>query len=480
MSDHGNAALLQRIQTLEAENRALRTHIPASTDPAVTGNRLTGSGARVRTRGWGWTLLATVLIVVGATLAPLAVVASWARVVLTDTDRFVATYAPLADDPAIQEYITAQTLVVINEQVDIPALTSDVIDGITSLGTGPRATAALNLLNGPAASGIQTLIQNGVSAFVASDAFGDVWASALRVSHTQLVAAMENDPDAAIALASDGTIGIQLGPILEAAKTALLAQGIDFAAEIPAIDRTIVVAQSDALPTAQLAYGLAISAGDWLPWLAILALVLGALVARRRSVPVIGAAAALAVSMALLAATFEVGRSVFVSSAGAIALPAGVASLLYEAVTDDMRATTIAVLVLAIGVAIVGWMSGPSRLPRRVRGVTRAGAAHIRDAAARRGMTTGRTGTWLYAQHVLVRVVVGAIAAAIVVFVRPLTPASTLWTLLAVGVLLTLLEVAQRPPADQTRDATELLGEDRPRRTIPVESSTYALRRERG
>lgn len=442
MAGRADAELLQRIAALEAENAALRRGASAGLDDV--GQPIVPTVRRGR-RGWGWTLLATVLIVVGAILAPLAVVSSWAKVVLTDTDRFVATYAPLADDPAIQRYITDQTLAVINQQIDIPALTSDVIDGITSLGTGPRATDALNLLKGPAASGIQSLIQTGVSQFVSSDAFADVWASALRVSHSQLVAAMQNDPDAAVTLGGDGTVGIQLGPIIEAVKAALLAQGIDFAEQIPIIDRTIVVAQSDALPTVQLAYRLALSAGDWLPGIAILFLALGVLVARRRSVAVIGAAVALAVSMALVSATFAVGGVIFVSSVSPTLLPADVASLLFETVARDMRATTVAVLVLAIVVAVVGWLAGPFTLPRRLRGLAGEGAARIRNAAEKRGITTRRTGEWLYAQRVLVRVVIGVIAAAVVLFVRPLTPGLTIWTLVLAALALAVLEVVQRP-----------------------------------
>ena len=449
MTEQTDAELRQIIRALEAENDRLRV-----------GSVSTGGGAagtepvvRKKRHGWGRTLLATVLIVVGALLAPVAVAASWAKVVLTDTDRFVASYAPLAEDPAIQTYITDETLVVINEQVDIPGLTSDVIDGITALGTGPRATDALNLLKGPAASGIQSLIERGVTTFVESEAFANVWASALRVSHTQLVAAAQNDPDAAVTLGSDGTVGIQPGPIVEAVKSALVAQGIAIAAQIPTVDRTIVVAQSDAIPTVQLAYGLAVMAGDWLPWIAILFLVLGVLVARRRSVTVIGAAAALALSMAVLAAAFAIGGLLVVSSVDPAVLPANVATLLYETVVGDMRATTIAVLVLAVLVALVGWLSGPFLPARRLRSLARAGAARIRHAAEDRGMTTGRTGEWLYRQRVLMRVLVGVAAAAVVLFVRPLTPALTIWTLVIAGAVLAVLEIVQRPVGDEVAGA---------------------------
>jgi hypothetical protein len=445
MTSQADQALLRRIDELESENALLREQADVRATIPIEPLDRNRQPSAARRRGWGWTVLATVLIAVGAILAPVAVVASWAGIVLTDTERFVATYAPLADDPAIQAYVTGETVIVINEQVDIPQLTADVIDGITSLGTGPAATRALEALKGPAASGIQSLIQTGVSTFVESEAFADVWRSALRVSHTQLVAVMQSDPDAALAIGGDGTLGIQLGPVIDAVKTALLAQGIDLASQIPTIDRTIVIAQSDALPTIQLAYGLAVSAGSWLPWIALLFLVAGVLVARRRTVALIWAAVALALAMALTAAAFGVGSIVFVSSVSPALLPSDVAGLLYETVAHDLRTTAVAVLVLAVVVAFVAWLAGPFETPRRLRALATEGANRIRGAAERRGVTTGRVGEWLYAQRVLLRVVVAVAGASIVLFVRPLTPALTIWTLVLAAVVVAVLEILQRP-----------------------------------
>lgn len=448
MSDPANIELLRRIEQLEAENSALRERdgVPTpSAEPVPPKKR----------RGWGWTLLATVLIVVGAVLAPLALVASWSKVLLTDTDRFVATYAPLAEDPAVQAYITDQTLAVINEQIDIPTLTSDVIDGITDLGTGPRATQALELLKGPAAAGVQSLIERGVTGFVESDAFANVWASALRVSHTQIVSLMENDPDAVVQVGTDGSIGIQLGPIVEAVKKALVDRGIGLANQIPAVDRTVVIAQADALPSVQLFYGFIVALGSWLPWIAILFLAAGVVAARRRPVALIWAAVALALSMAFALGGIVIGNFALVSALSPDVLPSGVTSLLYETVAGDMRNTAVAVLVLAVVVAIVGWLAGPFGVPRRLRGLVNEGAGAIRGAAEERGITTGRFGVWIYTRRTLLRAIVAVVASAVVLLVRPVSISLTLWTLVLAVVALAIIELVQRPVVTVPATASE-------------------------
>jgi hypothetical protein len=168
-------------------------------------------------------------------------------------------------------------------------------------------------------------------------------------------------------------------------------------------------------------------------------------VARRRSIALIWAAVALALSMVLLAVSFAVGSLVLISAVSPSLLPSDVAGLLYETVTGDMRATTVAVLVLALVVAVVAWLAGPFAVPRRLRGLATEGASAIRVAAERRDVTTGRVGEWIYSRRVLLRSAVAVIGAAIVLFVRPLTPGLTIWTLVLAAVVIGILEILQRP-----------------------------------
>ncbi|MGN6427675.1 MAG: hypothetical protein ACTHMF_12720 [Leifsonia sp.] len=440
-----NAELLQRLAALEEENAELRGRLGTEGDGTEPLVGAAPAPALAHKRGWGWTLLAVVLIVIGAILAPVAVVASWAKLQLTDTDAFVATYAPLAHDPGVQAYVTDEAVKVIEDSVDIPALTSQVVDGITNLGTGPVATKALEALKGPLADGILSLIHTTVGNFVASDAFAQVWQEALRASHTQLVATMQGDPQAAITVGSDGSVGVQLGPIIDRVKQLLVERGITFASQIPTVDRTITVAQNSSIPTLQVFYGVAVAAGAWLPWVAIGLLALGVVVARRRALALIGAASALAIAMIVVVAGIGIGRLVFVGSVSPGLIPAGVAQTVFGTVATPMRDTGVAVLVLAIVVAVVGWYAGPFGVPRRLRGFFGSGVTWVRTSAERHGITTGKAGEWIYAQRVLLRAAVAVIAAAVVLFVRPLTPALIIWTLVIAAVVIAVLELVQRP-----------------------------------
>jgi len=435
-----DADLRERLARLEAENSALRTRLevqPSAGAVAPAPGR--------RSRGRGWTVLSAFLIVLGCVMAPLAVVGGWAKSTLTDTDAFVATYAPLAHDPEVQAFVIDQATAEINKKLDIEQLTSEVLDGIKALGTRPAASAALEALKAPAAQGLQTVIRNGVTEFVTSEAFAQSWERALRISHTQLLATLRNDPNALITAQSDGTIGIQLGPIVEDVKAALLARGLSIASRIPPVDRTIPIATSDQIPTVQAGYRAVVAVGSWLPWVALIFLTAGVLVARRRSVALVGAAVGLGLSMLLLVLGFAVGRAVLVTAIPASLVPATVTTLFYDTATVPMRDTAVIGVVLALAIAIVAWFAGPFGLPRKLRSLYSDGVGTIRRSAEQHNVTTGRAGDWVYAQRRVLHVVIALGATAAIILLRPLSVSDIVGTVVVAVIAVIIVSLIERP-----------------------------------
>ena len=114
----------------------------------------------------------------------------------------------------------------------------------------------------------------------------------------------------------------------------------------------------------------------------------------------------------------------------------------------------MATSVLAVLIAVAAWYAGPFRVPRKLRGFFGAGVAALRESAERHGISTGRTGEWIYSQRILLRAVVAVIASVIVVFVRPLTPSLMVWTLVLAALVIGVLELVQRP-RESTPDKTD-------------------------
>ncbi|GAA2230619.1 hypothetical protein N1031_07180 [Herbiconiux moechotypicola] len=448
-----NKELVELVEQLRAENEQLRDDVRAaqsaqtlqiSTDEPDA--ETPAPKAPRRGRGRARTVAAVALVVIGLVLAPVALVGSWAKTQLVDTDTFVATFAPLAADPAVKAFVVTEVMGVIDEQIDFEASTSEVFDAIAALDIPPSAKAALVALKVPAARGLQSLATTVVTGFVDSEAFENIWQQALRLSHQQLVAALTSDPGSAISISGSGELAIQLGPVIEAVKTALVDQGLGFAEAIPTVDAEIVVAQSASFSQLTLLYGLAVSIGQWLPLVALVFLAAGVLVAKRRVVTLFWTSLVFGLVMTVVGIALRVGNVITVSSLAAY-VPIDAAGAIYDAVTSLISSTLVAMAVLGFTVALISWVLGPWRPAPALRSVFGDGAARLRAFGDTRGIGTGAFGRFLGRQRLLVQIVIGLGAAAIILFVRPISTGLIVWTAVVAVVLLLLVEVLQRPVA---------------------------------
>lgn len=447
-----DAQLLARIAELETENARLRAISTDITNEGGDGSAEAGAGA-VGGRHRARSIVSVTMIVIALLLAPLALVAGFARIQLTDTDAFVATFAPLADDPAVQADVQEAVVGAINDSVDIPGLTAHLFDGLDQLDMPENARNALGLLQAPAVSGIQSLIQNLVGEFVRSDAFSDTWRQALTVSHEQIVATMTNDPDSALTITAEGGLVLNLRPIIAEVRERLVDSGLSLAERIPDIDRSIVLTESESLRQAQVGYNLVVAVGTWLPFVAMALLAAGVLVAVNRRATLMRSGVALGVLMLLLWMAIAIGRVVVVGQVSPSRVSVGTATLLYDTLLDQITRSTIAVGLLGIIIALVALFTGPSRFATRTREVSESLSTGIREAGERHGLSTGPVGRVLDRYHGIAFAVVAAIAIAVIAFARPLTPATVLWTCVLALVALFVIQVLRTPSnAGQTAD----------------------------
>ena len=132
------ALLRSRLEALEAENARLRT-VTATTVAPPPHRRRPGRATA-----------AVVLILVGALLAPVAVVAVWARGLVEDTDRYLATVAPLSEDPQIQSAVTNRLTTAIVEAVNLEDLAETATGAVSDLGPAAAALGGRPRAAGPA------------------------------------------------------------------------------------------------------------------------------------------------------------------------------------------------------------------------------------------------------------------------------------------------------------------------------------------
>lgn len=433
----------ERVAALEAENARLHGVIESASPPAPS-----GEGRGRRSGAWR-TWASAICIVLASVLVPVATVTGWARTELVSEDAFVATFGPLAEDPAVQDLVIEATTAAIVDALDVDALTSDLFDGIASLDLPPAAQTAVLLLRAPAAAGVTSLIGSGVATAVESDAFPQLWRTALAASHRALTSAASGESDGALTISANGELGIQLGPIIDAVRLQLIDNGFALAEAIPSIDRTIVLTQSDSLTTVTTVYALVVAVGWWLPFVALALIGAGIAFARRRRVAVLGVGIGGAIGGFLLAIGFAIGGTLAAASATSLGIPAPAIDALYTGVIADMRDSTIIIGVIGLIIVLLAWGRGPSRGAVVLRRVGGDAATSTRRWLVARGLRTGRVGVFLQRYAPAIRFATAILAVLALFALRPVT----LGALVGVGLIAlvvwaaTVLLQAEAEPA---------------------------------
>jgi hypothetical protein len=442
-------AELERLRTEVAD---LRSQVSAA--PAAAPERpIVPPPSRPRRQRWR-SVVATLLIVTGCILAPLAGVAVWSKNLITNTDRYVTTVAPLARDPAIQAAVADKITAEIFARLDVSGITNQAVDALAERGLPPLVATQLHALSGPLSDGVQSFVRTEVGKVVASDAFADAWVTANRSAHTALVAALTGQTGEGITIAN-GTVSINLGPFIEVVKQRLVDRGFDLASRIPDINPSFTVLQSDAITKAQGAFSLLTAIGNWSPVVVLVLLALGVYVAKDHRRALMGSGLGLAAGMLALGVGILVLRALYLDTRPAGVLTYDAAAAFYDTLVRFLRLGLRTVLVFGLVIALAGFFTGRSVTAVRARAGLKAGIAWLRGGAERAGFRTGPVGAWVYTYKRVLRIAVLGIAALVLVFWDQPTGKVIIGITLGVLIALVVIEFLGRPPSPEAPEVAE-------------------------
>jgi hypothetical protein len=408
-------------------------------------NRQPPSPRPGRARRWGRTFAAVLLIVLACVLAPLSVTSVWARSMVVDTNRYVDTMAPLAKDPAIQDAITANITRTVFTYVDIKGLTTRTLTALADTGRLPTDVAAqLPALAGPITTGVQNFTEDQVRKVVESAAFAQAWETANRTAHQTLVAALTGQGGTAVTV-KDGTVSVNLSPLIATVKQQLVAAGFQLAEKIPAVNASFVVYQSADITKIQKGFHLLNRLGFWLPIICLVLIGLGVYAARNHRLAFIGAGLGVALAMLAVAIALQVVRGVYLRSVPPDVLPADAATVLYDGLVRFLREAVRAGILLGLVVAAGAFLTGPSVTARRTRQVLVAGLAVLRRGLYRLGLKTDRVTAWVAGHAGLLRTLAVVAAFLVLILVTYRTPALVLWLTVAVLGALFIIQLLATP-----------------------------------
>ncbi|MEE1787112.1 hypothetical protein PUR71_30020 [Streptomyces sp. SP17BM10] len=343
---------------------------------------------RLRTSG------SVVLIVISSLLALLSVIAVWTNSIIGDTDRYVATVAPLASNPDIQAALTNRVTSEVLAQIDVKAVVDQLSQAAVQQGAPPELGKLIGGLSGPITSGLTQLVSSTVNKVVTSDQFETLWVEANRAVHSSLDKALTGKGGGAVSL-ENNQVAIDIGPFVAKVKDQLVASGFGPAAKIPEVHTSFVVYQSKDIGKFKSYFRLLQIMGTWLPIIAVLVAAAGVFTAVNRRHGLIGAALGVAIAMLLLGVVLTVFRSFYLDH-----LPPGAsqaaAGAIYDALIRFLRASIRAVGVTALVTAVGALLIGPSRPAVAIRTACSSSIGALRGVLTVHGMRLGPVGRFVH------------------------------------------------------------------------------------
>lgn len=315
------------------------------------------------------------LLLIGALLTPVALLAHWARDTITSTDGYVAAVDDLASDPAVREALIDHLTTVTLEQIDADALVASALAALSSSGEGDSRLDALGV---PLRFAMESLVREVITRIVDSDAFATVWIQANRGAHATLVTLLTHDGGGKLSLAADGQVSLNLGPVVDLARTELVARGVPLAGSIPQVDASLPLFSSQELVKARAYYAVLDAVAGWLPWVVALALLAAVALARARAVVLAWEAGIIVVLTAVASLAVIMVRASYIGSLSGsrlrTELTVSVANILGDSVLGALRVGyPVAVVLAAAAVGAGLWGRRRAQAEKAGAGTTGAG-----------------------------------------------------------------------------------------------------------
>jgi hypothetical protein len=382
------------------------------------------------------------MVVAAAVLWAAAVVAVYVHAELLNTDRYVATVAPLARDPAVQDAITTRLTDEFMTKLDVQGLVQQLTTAIEQKG----APSVLNNLVGPITGGVRSFISSLISKVVTSSQFAQVWDSANRVAHQEIDDVLTTGQGQF--LTANGTqVSLNVGSLLTIVKQRLVDAGFGLAAKVPDTSIMVPLFEAKELPRIRSAVKLLNTLAWALPLIALVLVALAILVAPDHRRGLVLGAIAFAVMMLLMLAALAFVRNYYLDHLPNTASPDAFRVVYDTTVRFLVRALETLTVLFAI-VAFLAWVMGPSRPARLIR----RGVDTVLDAGghglARTGLPLGPVPAFLTRWRKPIVIAVVIVGLFILWSLRTPGISGVVWVTVGALLLLALLEIIARatPP----------------------------------
>ena len=311
-----------------------------------------------------------VLLVLGFVLTPVAVLVTYAKTQVLDTDRYVSTVKPLASDPAVQNYVADTVTAELLSQVDVKAYVNQALSAVQGApalqalpgqaqAVGAQASQALQGLAGPISSAVESFVHEAALRVVQSSQFQQVWVAANRAAHAQIVKVLTNE-GGAVTVARNGAVKVDLHGIAGEVKDRLDSAGLTIVDKVPLdkVSGSITIFQSEDLYKVRKGAKVLNTVGYALPFIVFACFGGAILLSLRKRRAFIKAAFFFAAWAGVLALVVNGARQPYLDALSKT-LPHGPA--FYDTMLRSLHTSVRNILFVGVVIFLAAFMSGPSR-----------------------------------------------------------------------------------------------------------------------
>jgi hypothetical protein len=305
-------------------------------------------------------IIAWVLVVVVSILLPLSVMTVWAVNIVTNTNKYVETMAPIASNPTV---IANTSMRVTNEFFS----SADVQKRITNV--LPKKASALAV---PLTDGLHSTVQNQVQKILSSSFFQKVWNNGNRRAHQTLVNTLSGKNSKTTRTLKNGNeVVINISSVADKAIEQLDTKGITvfnplkqvFASKNGTL--TVSVVSSDQVKKATGLFNVVQKLKWWIPLAALILAVAAVAVAVRRRKTLLRMALGGSIAVVVFLIALALARNDFVSTAMKKSLNGQTAGIIFDTLLrylkDGLWITLAVLLVLSVVLWFVGRRGGRPR-----------------------------------------------------------------------------------------------------------------------
>jgi len=380
----------------------------------------------------GRTVTVVILLVLAGLFSFLAVPIVFIHGEVLNTDRYVASVAPLNYNPEVANALSTQLTNQLFQRYDVEKLVNESLPG------------PLSYIAKPFTNQLHGYVQKVVTKLIMTKQFHFVWVSANRVAHRQMVTVLTGN-GSNISADKSGTVTLNLQNALTEIRQQLVADGASIFAKIPVglVPSRVVLVHSKSLGQIRFAVKLLKAATVLLIVLALACFAGAIALSRRRRRTLFQAGLTLSFTMAILAVVVALARTIAIDSIAGTSTSTGAVGVVYDTILSRLHFEIRALFVIGLIVAIVAWLMGSSRPSV----ATRAALAGLGPMIKRGWVAVSPAFVWVVARRRPFEFVVGAAGLFYMVFWAG--PLAGLIVAIVCVALIVALELAGRRSADQ-------------------------------